>query len=169
MPIVRVFINDITKHPCDAIVNAANPSLMRGGGVCGAIHDAAGPQLAIECARIKAELGLDWIEPGAAISTRAYNLPHEHVIHTVGPRSGQDPRILADCYTNAIREADRLGMRTIAFPAISANAYGVPVNISAPIIKDALENLETDSIEEIHLVFLNEPDARLTKTLFSKQ
>ena len=127
---------DLTLVPVDAIVNAANSSLLGGGGIDGAIHRRGGPEILVECRRLRAERYPDGLPTGAAVLTTAGRLPARHVIHTVGPVYGQRPEVpalLAACHTNSLALAVREGLRTIAFPAISTGVYGYPVELAAPI------------------------------------
>lgn len=135
---------DITKETTEAIVNAANSSLMGGGGVDGAIHYAGGPSILKECARIAAEIG--HLPPGKAVLTTGGRLAAKYVIHTVGPiygRGGKPPaETLASCYRASIRIADDHAIRSLAFPSISTGAFGYPVHEAAetavPATIDAL-------------------------------
>lgn len=128
---IDCIIGDIAQQPgFDAIVNAANAELRPGGGVAGAIHQAAGPGLAEEC------LPLAPIKPGQAVVTGGYDLANPYVIHCLGPMYGVDEpsdSLLADCYRNALRLADQNGLVSIAFPAIATGAFGYPVTEAAEV------------------------------------
>jgi O-acetyl-ADP-ribose deacetylase (regulator of RNase III) len=143
---------DITKQAVDAIVNAANSSLLGGGGVDGAIHRAAGPELLAECR------GLGGCPTGQARITRGYKLPARWVIHTVGPvwRDGRrnEDELLASCYRQSLALAEQYGVRTLAFPSISTGAYGFPMDRAVRIaVRECKAFLErTSSVERIVLV-----------------
>lgn len=127
---------DITAETADAIVNAANASLMGGGGVDGAIHRRGGPAILEECRRIRADRYPDGLPVGEAVATTAGRLSARWVIHTVGPvYSSREDRsaLLASCYRESLRIADRLGAQSIAFPAISTGVYGYPLEEAAPV------------------------------------
>ena len=149
---IEIVEGDITRQRVDAIVNAANPSLLGGGGVDGAIHDAAGPRLLEECRT------LGGCPTGEARITGGYDLPAKHVIHTVGPvwsggSRGED-ELLADCYRNSLALAVRHGLKTIAFPSISTGAYRFPVERAARIaVREVGEYLKTNTaLEQIIFV-----------------
>ena len=130
-PTLSIVRGDITQQRVEAVVNAANPSLLGGGGVDGAIHRAAGPNLVAECR------GLGGCQPGYAKITHGYNLPARSIIHTVGPiwsggNQGED-RILAQCYRSVFKLVADQGIQTIAFPSISTGAYGFPVDRATQI------------------------------------
>ncbi len=154
-----VVVGDITKLAVDAIVNAANRSLLGGGGVDGAIHAAAGPSLLEECR------SLNGCDTGDAKITRGYRLPAANVIHTVGPVwSGGDAdedRLLASCYRRALEVAVENGLRTIAFPAISTGVYGFPVAGAAHIAVRTVVSLLSTSpgIEEVTFCCFSEESA----------
>ncbi|HEX9236230.1 MAG TPA: O-acetyl-ADP-ribose deacetylase, partial [Actinomycetota bacterium] len=137
---------DITEAAVDAIVNAANPSLMGGGGVDGAIHRKGGPEILAECKRIRAEQYPDGLPTGQAVATTAGRLPARWVIHTVGPvyaKSDDRSGLLASCHTEALRVADELGAKTVAFPAISTGVYGYPIEEAAPVAIEAVRGADT--------------------------
>jgi O-acetyl-ADP-ribose deacetylase (regulator of RNase III) len=152
---------DITKQSTDAIVNAANSSLMGGGGVDGAIHRAGGPAILEECRKIVTRSG--HLPPGEAVQTTGGNLAAAFVIHTVGPiwRGGMEGEsgILANAYRNSFRLADRLGLHTVAFPAISTGVYGYPAEAAASVAVCAVadEFSQARSVHEAHFV-LYSPD-----------
>jgi len=128
---VRMLEGDITDQDVDAIVNAANPSLMGGGGVDGAIHRKGGPEILQECMNIRETLWPGGLPIGMAVITTGGILKARHVIHTVGPvwhggHSGED-RALAECYVNCLRLATQQGLNAVAFPSISTGAYGYPI------------------------------------------
>lgn len=155
---ISVVIGDITKQEVDAIVNAANNTLLGGGGVDGAIHRAAGHELLEECRKIGG------CETGKAVITKGYNLPAEYVIHTVGPvwRGGShgEAELLASCYKESLKLAVERGIRTIAFPSISTGAYGYPVELAAPIaintVAEFVDSASSSSIEEVRFVCFHE-------------
>ena len=153
---IDVVRGDITTLDVDAIVNAANSTLLGGGGVDGAIHRAAGPQLLEECRT------LGGCEPGRAKITRGYNLPARFVIHTVGPvwAGGKrgEAETLANCYRNSLRLAVKKGVKTIAFPAISCGAYGYPIAKAARItVQTTREFLVNENkIEKVIFVVAND-------------
>jgi O-acetyl-ADP-ribose deacetylase (regulator of RNase III) len=148
---------DITKQEADAIVNAANGSLMGGGGVDGAIHRAGGPVILEECRRLRAERFPNGLPTGRAVATTAGNLTARWVIHTVGPvysSAEEDPVLLASCHRESLRVAEELGARTVAFPAISTGVYGYPLELAAAVAVEAVRDAPA-SIEEIRFVLFD--------------
>ena len=156
---IVVKTGDITREDVDAIVNAANSSLMGGGGVDGAIHRAGGPAILEECRRIRETRYPGGLPTGEAVITTGGQLRARHVIHTVGPiygrHHGEEPKLLAACYENSIALAAKHGLKTIAFPAISTGVYGYPKDeaqrVSREAVKRALEAYP--AIEEVRLVY----------------
>ena len=147
---------DITRERVDAIVNAANSSLMGGGGVDGAIHAAGGPEIKEHCRRIVAQQGS--LPQGRAVATTAGRLPARYVIHTVGPvwsggRRGE-PETLANCHRESIRVADELQLASLAFPAISTGIFGYPVELASTVaLSSALEGLNAaQHVREVRFV-----------------
>ena len=156
---IVVKVGDITREAVDAIVNAANSSLLGGGGVDGAIHRAGGPEILAECRRIRETRYPGGLPTGEAVITTGGRLPAKHVIHTVGPIYGQhggdEPRLLASCYENAIALAAKHGLETIAFPAISTGVYGYPREEAKEVALAAVERAlkAHPGIREVRLVF----------------
>ena len=149
---IEILRGDITKLDVDAIVNAANTTLLGGGGVDGAIHRAAGPELLAECRT------LGGCRPGEAKITRGYRLPARFVIHTVGPvwRGGKhgEPETLANCYRNSLQLALKNEIKTLAFPAISCGAYGYPIEEAAQIALETTREFLAMSDEIQKVIFV---------------
>ena len=161
---------DITKITCDAIVNAANSSLMGGGGVDGAIHRAGGPVILEECKDIIVRQGS--CKTGEAVITSAGNLPSKFVIHTVGPiwkegNSGESEK-LKNCYLNSLKLAEEYGLSSIAFRNISTGVYGYPKHDAALIAVDILKKYSSRRIKEIIIVFFDEENYELYHHLMNK-
>jgi O-acetyl-ADP-ribose deacetylase (regulator of RNase III) len=155
---------DITRETVDAIVNAANRSLLGGGGVDGAIHRAAGPELLEACRR------LGGCETGDAKATPGFRLPARWVIHAVGPvwHGGHrgEPDLLASCYRRSLQVADELGARSVAFPAISTGAYGFPRELAARIAVETIRSVPT-SVELVRLVAFDQETYDLYRRLLA--
>lgn len=164
---VLVVIGDITRQDVTAIVNAANSTLLGGGGVDGAIHRAGGPEILEECRQIRKTIYPDGLPTGQAVITTGGNLPAKHVIHTVGPIYGRDPEreaeLLAACYRNSLLLARQHGVTSIAFPSISTGAFGYPKPEAAKIASATIKHILSadQQIEELRLVFFQERDARV--------
>ncbi|WP_315277006.1 O-acetyl-ADP-ribose deacetylase [Kocuria carniphila] len=151
---VQIVKGDITKVQADAIVNAANSSLLGGGGVDGAIHRAAGKQLLEECKRLRETTLKDGLPSGQAVATEGYNLPAKWVIHTVGPvfaKKTDRSDTLASCYRESLRVADEIGAKSVAFPAISAGIYGWPMDNATEIAVRTVREADT-SVETVIFV-----------------
>ena len=154
VPEIVLLKSDLTAQDVDAIVNAANRSLLGGGGVDGAIHRAGGPSILAECEELRRTAFPDGLPTGRAVATGGGDLPARWVIHTVGPvyRTSDDPAgELASCHTEAIRVADELGARTVAFPAISTGAFGYPLEEAAAVAVRAVRGADT-RVEEVRFV-----------------
>ena len=152
--VIRVLRGDLTDQDVDAVVNAANSSLLGGGGVDGAIHRRGGPEILAECRRLRAERYPDGLPTGEAVATTAGRLPARWVIHTVGPvysASSDRSALLASCHRASLRVADELGAATVAFPAISCGVYGYPLAEAAPVAIAAVRDAAS-GVEEVRFV-----------------
>lgn len=148
---------DITEAEVDAVVNAANSSLLGGGGVDGAIHRRGGPAILAECRELRATRYPDGLPTGRAVATTAGNLPARWVIHTVGPvySAREDRRhLLVSCYRESLRVADQLGAATVAFPAVSAGIYGWPMDDAARAAVHTVRDTATD-VREVRFVLFS--------------
>jgi O-acetyl-ADP-ribose deacetylase (regulator of RNase III) len=155
---IHLHHGDITRFEADAIVNAANSSLLGGGGVDGAIHRAGGPSILRECRTLRETTLPDGLPAGHAVATTAGDLPARWVIHTVGPvysSSENRSATLASCYTSSLAVADELGARSVAFPAVSAGVYGWPMADAAHVAINALRAAQT-SVERVTFVLFND-------------
>jgi len=153
-PRIELVRGDITQQDVDAIVNAANSSLLGGGGVDGAIHRKGGPEILAECREIRRTRYPQGLPTGQAVATTAGDLPARWVIHTVGPvyaRSDDPPGELASCHIESLRLADELGVAAVAFPAISTGAYGYPLEEAAPVAVRAVREAQT-AVAEVRFV-----------------
>lgn len=151
---------DITEQDVDAVVNAANSSLLGGGGVDGAIHRRGGPAILAECHQLRSSRYPDGLPPGQAVATTAGELPARWVIHTVGPMYTEledRSELLASCYRESLRVADELGAQTIAFPAVSTGVYGWPLDDAARIALATVQRTPTQ-VREVRFVLFS-PEA----------
>lgn len=169
---IEIIQGDITTLSVDAIVNAANPTLHRGGGVCGAIHAAAGPELEAECRSYYEEHGR--LPIGGAAITKGYNLPAKFVIHAVGPIYGQEDGaeayLLEQAYLNSLKLAEEHNLRSIAFPAISTGTYGYPMDQAVEVVKETMEEWlqqkRPTCVERIVFVLFSDRDFEEYKNIF---
>lgn len=158
---VEAISSDITTEVVDAIVNAANPGLLGGGGVDGAIHSAGGPEILAECRRLKADLPGGELARGQAVVTTGGRLPARWVIHTAGPvynPSDDRSSILRSCYVSSLLLASDLGATSIAFPAISAGVYGWPIGDAARIAVSAVRDTDAPGVTLVRFALFG-PDA----------
>jgi O-acetyl-ADP-ribose deacetylase (regulator of RNase III) len=164
---VVVVVGDITRLDLDAIVNAANSTLLGGGGVDSAIHGAGGPAILEECREIRRTQYPQGLPTGEAVITTGGNLPARHVIHTVGPiygrHQGREPELLASCYLQSLQIAAQHSLTSIAFPAISTGAFGYPADEAAAVSSQAIaEFLDSEtSLDHVRLVFFLVRDAQM--------
>lgn len=158
---------DITKIHADAIVNAANSSLLGGGGVDGAIHRAGGPKILEECRAIRNRQGK--CSTGEAVATTAGNLPAQYVIHTVGPVWNNDEercsKLLSACYINSLQLAENLGLQTIAFPNISTGIYKFPKELAGKIAVDEVRKFKSDTINKVIFVCFDDENEDIYQKL----
>jgi len=155
MTTIEAVLGDITRETVDAVVNAANSTLFGGGGVDGAIHAAAGPGLLNACRVVRRRQYPAGLGVGDAVATDAFDLPCRWVIHTVGPnahRGQTDPALLASCFTRSLDVAAELGARSVAFPAVSAGAYGWDADDVARIAVDAVRTHPATGVELVRFV-----------------
>ncbi|GHJ46295.1 macro domain-containing protein [Catellatospora sp. TT07R-123] len=163
--LVTLLQGDITAQQVDAVVNAANSSLLGGGGVDGAIHRKGGPEILAECRALRASHYGRGLGTGQAVATTAGRLPARWVVHTVGPvysRTEDRSELLRDCYRNALRVAGGLGARTVAFPLISSGIYGWPVDDAVRQALSVLRTAET-SVEEARLILYDAATYRIAE------
>lgn len=165
---IEIIEGDITTQKVDAIVNAANETLLGGGGVDGAIHRAAGPELLVECRN------LNGCPTGEAKITKGYNLPAKHIIHTVGPiwrgGSNNEETLLANCYKNSLRLASKNNIKTIAFPSISTGVYGYPIELASRIALKEISNYlkEHQEIELVHIICFGKMDFQSYQAVYEE-
>jgi O-acetyl-ADP-ribose deacetylase (regulator of RNase III) len=160
---IEIVRGDITRQDTDAIVNAANESLLGGGGVDGAIHRRGGPAILEACRELRRTRFPAGLPTGEAVLTTAGNLPARFVAHTVGPIWGRDEpaaKLLASCYLNCLALADEQGLESVAFPAISTGVYGYPKDRAAEVASQAIADAlgKTASIRSVQLVFFSQAD-----------
>ncbi|GAA5091767.1 O-acetyl-ADP-ribose deacetylase [Chryseobacterium ginsengisoli] len=167
---IELIKGDITKIKADAIVNAANSSLLGGGGVDGAIHRAGGQQILKECIDIRNRQGK--CNTGEAVVTTAGNLPAKYVIHTVGPvwndNEEKESKLLANCYKNSLKLAESLEAKIIAFPNISTGIYRFPKELAGKIAVDEVKNFKSDVIEKVIFVCFDAENEEIYKKLLKE-
>lgn len=167
-PRINFVLGDITQIKADVIVNAAKRTLLGGGGVDGAIHDAAGPGLLAECRQLRKDVFPDGLPVGNAAVTSAYQLPAKYVVHTVGPQYERQPyeALLRSCYIRSLRVADRLeDVQSISFPLISAGVYGWPVPGAIVAAVAAIQDTRCRNVKTANLVFFDARTYDLAHTI----
>lgn len=167
---IKLIKGDITKINTEAIVNAANSSLLGGGGVDGAIHRAGGKQILDECIEIRNRQGK--CRTGEAVVTTGGNLPAKYVIHTVGPvwngDEEKESKLLANCYHNSLRLAESLNVKTIAFPNISTGIYRFPKELAAKIAIEEVKNFTSEIIEKVIFVCFDDENEKIYRKLLEE-
>ena len=169
---IEIRKGDITRVETDAVVNAANSTLLGGGGVDGAIHRAAGKQLLAECRKLRETTLQDGLPAGQAVATGGYELPARWVIHTVGPvyaKTKDKSDILASCYRESLRVADEIGATSVAFPAISAGIYGWPMDSATQIAVDTVLSTDTEVETVVFVPFSADAEAAFQAALDAAQ
>lgn len=166
---IKILRGDITRRQVDAIVNAANSTLLGGGGVDGAIHRAAGPELLEECRKLRG------CPTGEAKITGGHRLPAKQVIHTVGPvygeEQGREAELLASCYRESLTLARKHGCKSVAFPSISTGAYGYPLEEASRIALDTIREFigkHPNALETVEIVTFSERDHRLYQQAYER-
>ncbi|MEC3874228.1 O-acetyl-ADP-ribose deacetylase [Chryseobacterium salviniae] len=167
---IELIKGDITKIEADAIVNAANSSLLGGGGVDGAIHRAGGKQILEECRAIRNRQGK--CKTGEAVVTTGGNLPAQYVIHTVGPVWNGDEekcsKLLAKCYKNSLELAENLGIKTIAFPNISTGVYRFPKELAGKIAIEEVKNFKSEILKKVIFICFDDENEEIYRNLLEK-
>lgn len=167
---IELIKGDITKIEADAIVNAANSSLLGGGGVDGAIHRAGGKQILEECMAIRNRQGK--CKTGEAVVTTGGNLPAQYVIHTVGPVWNGDEekcsKLLANCYKNSLELAENLGIKTIAFPNISTGVYRFPKELAGKIAIEEVKNFKSEILKKVIFICFDDENEEIYRNLLEK-
>jgi O-acetyl-ADP-ribose deacetylase len=167
---IELVLGDITEQDVDAIVNAANSSLLGGGGVDGAIHRRGGPEILAACREIRATTHRDGLPTGEAVATTAGRLPARWVIHTVGPvyaKSQDRSHLLASAYRSSLRVADEVGAQTVAFPAVSAGIYGWPLDSAADIAVSTVRDTPSQVSQARFVLFSSDVYAAFERALAS--
>lgn len=171
---LKLIIDDITTLDVDVVVNAANGTLLGGGGVDGAIHKSAGPKLLEECKRVRKEqLNGKKLPTGEAVITKGYNLPADYVIHTVGPiwhgGENNEEHLLKNCYLNSLKLSTTYNLNTIAFPSISTGVFGYPVHLAAGVaLQTIIEFLQETENKTVIMSLFSEDDYNTYKEALEK-